>query len=175
MREFYLNTADINDWKETVCVGDKIYLSGIVYSARDAAHKLIFEAINNNRALPFDINNAVIYFAGPTPTPQGKTIGSCGPTTSSRMDSYSPTLYDMGLSCTIGKGPRNDDVVNSIKKNKALYLCAIGGTGALSARCITDCEIIAYDFLGCESVKKITFNNFPLFVGIDSHANSLFK
>ncbi len=175
MREFYLNTADINEWKKTVRVGDKIYLSGIVYTARDAAHKLILNAINNNEKLPFDIKNAVIYFAGPTPTPQGKAIGSCGPTTSSRMDSYSPTLYDMGLGCTIGKGPRNSDVIASIKNNKALYLCALGGAGALSARCITDCTIIAYDFLGCESIKKITLKNFPLFVGIDSNANSLFK
>ncbi len=174
MKEFYLNTDNISDWKETVCKGNKIYLSGTVFTARDAAHKLIVEAIKNGVDLPFNIKNAVIYFAGPTPTPKNKAIGSCGPTTSSRMDSYSPVLYDLGLACTIGKGPRNQEVVNSIIKNKSLYLCAIGGAGALSSRCITSCEVIAYDNLGCESVKKLTFDNFPLIVGIDTKGESLF-
>ncbi len=174
MREFYLNTADIGLWKQMVRCGDKIYLSGTVYTARDAAHKLIFEAVKSNTPLPFEIKNAVIYFAGPTPTPQGKAIGSCGPTTSSRMDCYSPALYDMGLACTVGKGPRNAEVCEAIKRNKSLYLCAIGGAGALASRCITECEVVAFDFLGCESVKRLTFDNFPLIVGIDSNAESVF-
>ncbi len=174
MKEFYLNTKNIAEWKTKVSCGDKIYLSGTVYTARDAAHKRIFENINNGTALPFEIKNSVIYYAGPTPAPEGKPIGSCGPTTSSRMDSFAPTLYDKGMACTIGKGPRSAEVTDSIIKNGGLYLCAIGGAGALAAQSITECEVIAFEELGCESVKKLTFEHFPLFVGIDSFGNTLF-
>ncbi len=174
MNEFYFDTKDIEIWKETVSVGDKIYLSGTVYTARDAAHKRIFELLKDGEPLPFPINNAVIYYAGPTPAPEGCVIGSCGPTTSGRMDPYSPTLYDLGLGATIGKGERKPEVIGAIKKNKGLYLCAIGGAGALYASAITECEVIAFQDLGCESVKRLTFKDFPLIVGIDSYGNNIF-
>ena len=155
-------------------VGDRVFLSGEVFTARDAAHKRIFELIKNGKALPFEIKNSVIYYAGPTPTPKNLAIGSCGPTTSARMDKYTPLLLDMGLTATIGKGERSEEVIKSIVKNKSVYLCALGGAGALAAKHITACEVIAFEDLGCESIKKLTFNNFPLIVGIDSSGNSIF-
>ena len=120
------------------------------------------------------MSGAAIYYAGPTEAPANRPIGSCGPTTSCRMDSFSPTLLDLGLTCMIGKGNRNEQVVNSIVKNKAIYLCAIGGAGALAAKCITECEVIAFPELGCESIKRLEFKDFPLIVGIDSMGNSVF-
>lgn len=174
MKEIYLNTKNVAEWKTIVSCGDKIYLSGTVYTARDAAHKRIIDIINNGGGLPFKIEDSVIYYAGPTPAPENMPIGSCGPTTSSRMDTFAPTLYSMGMACTIGKGPRSAEVVNSIVKNRGIYLCAIGGAGALAAQSVTECEVIAFDDLGCESVKRIEFNRFPLFVAIDSFGNSLF-
>lgn len=174
MKEYYLSVFELKDFKEKLCVGDKVYLSGTVYTARDAAHKRIFELIKCGDKLPFDVKDSVIYFAGPTPTPEGFSIGSCGPTTSSRMDPYTPTLHDMGLLATIGKGQRNEAVINSIKRNSALYLCAIGGAGALASLNIKKCEVIAFDELGCESVKKLEFKDFPLIVGIDTRGNSIF-
>lgn len=175
MKEFYLNTKDIACWKNDVNVGDKIYLSGTVYTARDAAHKRIFELIEKNEKLPFQLENSVIYYCGPTPTPNGFAIGSCGPTTSCRMDGFAPTLYNLGVAATIGKGQRNNDVCEAIANNKSLYLCAIGGAGALYASSVKKCEVIAFDDLGCESIKKLEFDNFPLIVGIDSSSNNLFK
>ncbi len=175
MKEYYINVSELKCHCDKLRVGDKVYLSGTVYTARDAAHKRIFEYIKDCKPLPFEIKNSVIYYAGPTPTPQGKVIGSCGPTTSSRMDLFTPTLYDMGLTATIGKGERNYEVIDSIIKNKALYLCAIGGAGALAAQSITACQVIAFDDLGCESIKKLEFNNFPLIVGIDSSGGNIFK
>ncbi len=174
MKEFYLNTKNIAEWKTQVSCGDKIYLSGTVYTARDAAHKRFFELLNNGGVLPIEIANSTIYYAGPTPTPDGFAIGSCGPTTSSRMDRFAPTLYDMGLACTIGKGPRSNEVLDSIIKNHGLYLCAIGGAGALAAQSIKLSEVICFEDLGCESVKKLEFDNFPLFVAIDSLGKSIF-
>ena len=174
MRELYLNTNDIADWKSRVSCGDKIFLSGTVYTARDAAHKRIFDLINVGKELPFSITDSVIYYAGPTPTPKNLAIGSCGPTTSSRMDSFAPTLYDLGMAATIGKGPRNAEVIKSIIKNKGIYFCALGGAGALAAESIVNCEVIAFDDLGCESVKKLEFKDFPLFVGIDTFGNTIF-
>jgi len=175
MKEYTINTNQLKELSPKLCVGDKINLSGTVYTARDAAHKRIFELIEQGKELPFEIENAVIYFAGPTPTPDNMAIGSCGPTTSCRMDSFTPKLHDMGLVATIGKGERNNDVIDSIKRNKAVYLCAIGGAGALAALSITECEVIAFEDLGCESIKKLTFNNFPLIVGIDCNGGNIFK
>ncbi len=175
MNEYYINTSELKSYCERLNVGDKVYLSGTVYTSRDAAHKRIFEFIKNGNPLPYQIKNSVIYYAGPTPTPNGMAIGSCGPTTSSRLDCYAPTLYDMGLTATIGKGQRNAEVINSIIRNKAVYLCAIGGAGALAAKSIIDSQVIAFDDLGCESIKKLEFNNFPLIVAIDSSGKSIFK
>jgi fumarate hydratase subunit beta len=171
------NKISVSELKKvipTLKAGDNILLSGRVYTARDAAHAKLLELINKGEKLPFDINGAVIYYAGPTEAPEGRPIGSCGPTTSSRMDSFSPTLLDMGLCCMIGKGNRSDEVVKSIVKNSAVYLCAIGGAGALAAKCITECEVIAFPELGCESIKRLEFKDFPLIVGIDCKGNSAF-
>ena len=175
MKEYKVNSKDLKALCEKLNVGDRVLLSGTVYTSRDAAHKRIFELIESGSELPYELNNAVIYFAGPTPTPPGLAIGSCGPTTSSRMDSYTPQLHDMGLTATIGKGERSKDVCDAIIRNKAVYLCAIGGAGALASKCITSCEVIAFDDLGCESVKKLEFKDFPLIVAIDCKGGDLFK
>lgn len=175
MKEYYINVSKLRDKAPSLCCGDKIYLSGRVYTARDAAHKRIFEAIENNEKLPFQIENSVIYYAGPTPTPENLAVGSIGPTTSKRMDPYTPTLYDLGLAATIGKGERNNAVTEAIVKNGGLYLLAIGGAGALYAEKVKSLTVIAYEDLGCESVKELIFDNFPLIVGIDTKGNSILK
>jgi len=175
MNEYYINADELKAYCEKLKVGDKIYLSGYVFTSRDAAHKRIFECIEKGSSLPYQIKNSIIYYAGPTPTPEGLPIGSCGPTTSGRMDIFAPKLYDMGLVATIGKGERSKEVIDSIIKNKALYLCAIGGAGALASQSIVSCEIVAFDDLGCESVKKLEFKNFPLIVGIDAFGGNIFK
>lgn len=174
MAEFYFNTENIITDIEKLNVGDRVYLSGIVYTSRDAAHKRIKELIDCGKSLPFELKNAFIYYAGPTPTPNGLAIGSCGPTTSSRMDKFAPEFLDLGLKGMIGKGPRNQEVIDAIVRNKAIYLCAVGGAGALASKCIMQCDVIAFDDLGCESVKKLEFKDFPLIVGIDSFGKSLF-
>lgn len=157
--------------------GDRVNLSGTVYTSRDAAHKRIVAemAKSGTENLPFDLKDAVIYFAGPTAAPPGRPIGACGPTTSSRMDPYSPLLMDNGLIAMIGKGERSQEVCDAIVRNKGVYFCAVGGAGALAAAHITECEVIAYPDLGCESVKKLTFDNFPLLVTIDNHGRNLFS
>ncbi len=175
MKEFRINTNQLKEIAEELSAGDKVYLSGTVYTARDAAHKRFFEILDNGLTLPFNIDGAAIYYAGPTPTPEGMAIGSCGPTTSSRMDTYTPRLLDLGLKCIIGKGGRNQEVIKALCKNKAVYLCAIGGAGALAAACISSCEVIAFEDLGCESVKKLDFKNFPLICAIDCKGGNLFK
>jgi fumarate hydratase subunit beta len=166
-----MKIEELKELAENLKIGEKIELSGIVFTARDAAHKKIFEILDAGGELPFDINGAVIYYAGPTATPPGKIIGSCGPTTSSRMDKFSPRLLDMGLLAMIGKGERSQDVVDAIIRNHSIYLCAIGGAGALAAKCIKKSEVIAFPELGCESVKRLQLENFPLTVAINSQGN----
>lgn len=175
MNTHYINTADFPSAAEKIHAGDKVMLSGIVYTARDAAHGRIIKLLDNNEALPFELKGAAVYYAGPTPTPDGLAIGSCGPTTSGRMDSFAPRLLDLGLSCMIGKGSRNKAVCDAIVRNRAVYLCAIGGAGALASKCITSCEVIAFEELGCESVKRLEFKDFPLIAAIDCHGENLFK
>ncbi len=175
MAEYRADTAQLKELASDLKAGDRLLLSGTVYTARDAAHKRITQLIHNGEKLPFEIDGACIYYAGPTPTPLGLAIGSCGPTTSSRMDPYAPELLDMGLAAMVGKGPRSKTVVDAIVRNKAVYLCAIGGAGALAAKCITECEVIAFDDLGCESVKRLNFKDFPLIVAIDCEGNSILK
>jgi fumarate hydratase subunit beta len=172
---YEINTRNLRGMCETLRAGDRVNLSGVVYTARDAAHKRFFELLDKDEPLPFPIKDAVIYYAGPTPTPKGKIIGSCGPTTSGRMDKFSPRLLDIGLCAMIGKGERNSDVLTSICTNRAIYLCAVGGAGALAARCVAGLEVIAFPDLGCESVKKLTINNFPLIVGADMFGGDLFS
>ena len=156
-------------------VGDKIFLSGEIYTARDAAHKRIFALMAENKPLPFDIKDAFIYYAGPTPPKNGLPAGACGPTTSGRMDVYAPTMYDMGLGGTIGKGERTKDVVDAIARNRAIYLCATGGAGALIAKSIKKIEVIAFADLGCESVKRMTVEDMPLIVAVDADGRDIFK
>jgi len=175
MKEYYLDTNNINEWVEKLEKGDRVYLSGTIYTARDAAHKKIVALINENKALPFELLNSIIYYAGPTPEKNGLAVGSIGPTTSSRMDKFAPLLLDKGLKAMIGKGGRNEEVVNSIIKNKAVYFAAVGGAGALYSGAVTKCEVIAFNELGCESVKKLTVKDFPVTVAIDSNGSSLFE
>ncbi len=175
MSQFILHTSEITEIAEKLKAGDRVLLSGTVYTARDAAHKRIKALIDNNEALPFDLINSVIYYAGPTPTPEGLAIGSCGPTTSSRMDKFAPEFLDLGLIAMIGKGPRSNEVCEAIVRNKAVYFCAVGGAGALASKCITSCEVLAFEDLGCESVKKLEIEDFPLIVAIDSNGGNLFK
>lgn len=146
-----------------------------MYTSRDAAHKRIFELLDSGKPLPYELKNAVIYYAGPTPAPEGMPIGSCGPTTSGRMDVYSPRMLDLGLIGMIGKGERNKAVCDAIVRNKAVYFCAIGGAGALAAKCIKSCEVIAFEDLGCESVKRLYVEDFPLITAIDCHGGNLFR
>ncbi len=168
------NTANISEWAPKLVCGSEILLSGVVYTARDAAHKRINALIDEGKSLPFDLKDAVIYYAGPTPEKPGYPIGSCGPTTSARMDVFAPRFLDLGLKCMIGKGNRNQEVVDALIRNKAIYLCAIGGAGALAARCVKKLDVIAFEDLGCESVKRLEIKDFPLYVGIDSTGKSLF-
>jgi len=155
--------------------GESVLLSGTVYTARDAAHMKIMSLIKDGKPLPFPLENAFIYYAGPTPARPGTVIGSCGPTTSARMDSFTPTLMDMGLFATIGKGERSNEVYEACKRNKGIYLCAIGGAGAMAAKAIKKCEVIAFEELGCESVKRLEIENFPLILAVDSTGNSIFN
>lgn len=157
--------------------GDRVILSGTVYTARDAAHKRLTAVLREQGvdALPFPLRDALIYYAGPTAAPPGRPIGACGPTTSSRMDPYAPMLLDAGLLGMIGKGERSQAVCDAICRNHGVYFCAVGGAGALAAAHITACEVIAYDDLGCESVKRLRFDRFPLLVTIDSHGGNLFR
>ena len=173
--EYKLFTNELKNSAKMLKAGDRVLLSGTVYTSRDAAHKRIFEMMDKAERLPYDIAGAVVYYAGPTPTPDGLPIGSCGPTTSGRMDVYAPKMLDMGLVAMIGKGGRKQSVVDAIVRNGAVYFCAIGGCGALAAKCIKSCEVIAFDDLGCESVKRLTIENFPLIVGIAPDGSSLFK
>lgn len=174
MAEYSININDIKKKSPDLRAGDRVLLSGTVYTSRDAAHKKIFQLLDSGEELPYELDGACIYFAGPTPTPDGMVIGSCGPTTSGRMDVYSPRLLDLGLAAMIGKGERSKEVCDAIVRNKAVYFCAIGGAGALYAKHIVSCEEIAFKELGCESVKKLLLSDFPVITAIDSHGGNLF-
>lgn len=153
--------------------GDIVSFSGDVYTARDAAHLRIVTAMKQGQKPPFPLKGAVIYYAGPTPAKPNELIGSCGPTSSTRMDDYTPYLLDQGLSAMIGKGKRNPDVIDAMVRNGAVYFCAVGGAAALIKKHIVACEEIAYPDLGCEAVRKLTFKDLPLIVGIDAKGNSV--
>ncbi|NFG25099.1 Fe-S-containing hydro-lyase [Clostridium botulinum] len=155
--------------------GDTVLLSGTIYSARDAAHKRLIDLLDKNEKLPLNIDNEIIYYVGPSPAKPGNTIGSAGPTTSYRMDSYTPRLLDLGLKGMIGKGARNEEVIESIKKNKAIYFGAIGGAAALIAKSIVKSEVIAYEDLGAEAIRKMEVKDMPLVVIVDSHGNNLYE
>lgn len=155
--------------------GDRVLLSGTIYTARDAAHKRFFRLLDEGKALPFPLRDAVIYYAGPTPGQQGMAVGACGPTTAGRMDGFAPRLLDLGLGAMIGKGERDQAVVDAIARNQSCYFAAVGGAGALIAKCIASAEVVAFDDLGCESVKRMEVRDLPLTVAIDARGNDLYK
>ena len=155
--------------------GDIVEMTGTIYTARDAAHARMLAARERCEELPFDLNGQIIYYAGPTPAKPGHPIGSCGPTTSGRMDVFTPTLLNAGLKGMIGKGPRSPEVIEAIVKHGAVYFASVGGAAAYTARCITDAEVIAYEDLGPEAIRKLTVVNYPCIVAIDAHGNNLFE
>lgn len=155
--------------------GDMVYITGTIYTARDAAHKRMSDTLDEGKELPISLENNIIYYLGPSPAREGKVIGSAGPTTSSRMDKYTPRLLDLGLKGMIGKGKRSKEVQESIVKNGSVYFAAMGGAGALLSKCIKKSEVIAYDDLGTEAIRKLEVHNLPAVVVIDSYGNNLYE
>lgn len=155
--------------------GDYVYISGRIYTARDAAHKRMDEVLDRGEDIPFQIENELLYYMGPSPARDGRPIGSAGPTTASRMDRYTPRLLDMGLAGMIGKGKRSKAVIDAIIRNEAVYFAAVGGAGALLSKCITKSHIIAYDDLGTEAIRELVIKDFPAIVVIDSKGNNLYE
>ena len=172
--EIRLHTPLTEDKLVNLKAGDTVLLSGTIYSARDAAHKRLIDLLKEGKELPLHIKDETIYYVGPSPAKPGKVIGSAGPTTSYRMDSYAPTLLDLGLKGMIGKGARNEEVINSIVKNKCVYFGAIGGAAALIGKSIVKSEIIAYEDLGAEAIRKMEVKDMPLVVIIDTDGNNLY-
>lgn len=154
--------------------GDYVYITGTIYTARDAAHLRMSETLDRGEELPIDLNNNIIYYMGPTPAREGRAIGSAGPTTASRMDKYAPRLLDLGLTGMIGKGRRKPEVTEAIVRNGAVFFAAVGGAGALLSKCIKKAEVIAYDDLGTEAIRKLEVENFPVIVVIDSKGRNLY-
>lgn len=175
MAEYYLKTPLSKQDISKLKAGDFIYLTGTIYTARDAAHKRMAETLELKKALPIDVKNNIIYYMGPSPARDGYPIGSAGPTTSSRMDKYTPALLDLGLCGMIGKGKRSKDVIDSIIENKAVYFAAIGGAGALLSKRIVSSEVVAYEDLGTEAIRRLTVIDFPIIVVIDSKGSDLYK
>ncbi len=171
----YINTPITEQVTKELKAGDYVYISGTVYVARDAAHKRMIEALQRGEALPIDIKNSTIYYMGPSPAREGRPIGSAGPTTSSRMDKYAPTLLDLGEKAMIGKGKRTKEVIDAIVRNHAVYFAAVGGAGALLSKCITKSEIVCYEDLGAEAIRKIEVENFPAIVVVDCEGNNLYE
>ena len=172
--EINLKTPLTEEKAKSLKAGDTILLSGTIYTARDAAHKRLIELVDMGEELPFNIKDEIIYYVGPTPAKPGEVIGSAGPTTSYRMDAYAPRLMDLGLKGMIGKGARNEEVIDSIKKNKAVYFGAIGGAAALIGKSIIKSEIIAYEDLGAEAIRRMEVKDMPLVVIIDPQGNNLY-
>ena len=176
MKDLKIDVSHLNDEKiKSLKAGDTLLLSGIIYTARDAAHERMTKEFKKGTDFPFDIKGQVIYYAGPSPAKPGEVIGSCGPTTSGRMDAYTPMLLDNGLKVMIGKGARNEEVIDAIRRNTCVYLGAIGGAGALVTNCIKKAEVIAYSDLGTEAIRKLYVENFPCTVLIDSEGNDIYK
>ena len=171
----YINAPFGEEVTEKLKAGDYVYISGTIYTARDAAHKRMAEALSREEDLPFDIKDQVIYYMGPAPAREGQVIGSAGPTTASRMDKYAPELLDLGLKGMIGKGKRSKAVLDGVVRNKAVYLAAVGGAGALLSKCITSAEVIAYEDLGTEAIRKLTVKDFPAIVVADCEGHNLYE
>ena len=164
--------------KDQLCqlkAGDYVYLTGTIYTARDAAHKRMNESLDQGEKLPVKLEEQVIYYMGPSPAREGRPIGSAGPTTASRMDKYAPRLLDLGLGAMIGKGKRTQEVIDAIIRNESVYFAAVGGAGALLSKCIKRSEVVAYDDLGAEAIRRLEIENFPVIVVIDKDGNNLYK
>ncbi len=170
-----LKTSELKNLARTLRVGDRIALTGVVYTARDAAHKRLFALLDAGESLPFDLAGAIIYYTGPTPAQSDRAVGSCGPTTSIRMDSFTPRLLDLGLGGIIGKGERGAAVCEALVRNGAVYFCAVGGAGALMASHVKEAQEIAFLELGCESVKRLTVEKLPVMVCIDAFGGNIFR
>lgn len=161
-------TADLH-------AGDYVYITGTIYVARDAAHKRMMEVLDAGKELPIPIKDATIYYMGPSPAREGRPIGSAGPTTASRMDKYAPRLLDLGEKAMVGKGKRTKEVIEAVVRNHAVYFAAVGGAGALLSKCITKSEVVCYDDLGAEAIRKLEVENFPVIVVVDSEGNNLYE
>lgn len=166
-----IRKEEINNLK----AGDYVYINGIIYTARDAAHKRMDDTLTRGEKLPLDIKNQMIYYMGPSPAREGRIIGSAGPTTASRMDKYAPRLLDLGLGAMIGKGKRSKEVLDAIVRNGSIYFAAVGGAGALLSKCIQKSEVIAYDDLGTEAIRKLEVKDFPVIVVVDAEGNNLYE
>lgn len=171
----HINAPMRDEEIRTLRAGDYVYITGKIYTARDAAHKRMDEALQKGEELPVNLEGNIIYYMGPSPAREGRVIGSAGPTTSSRMDKYTPGFLDIGLKGMIGKGRRSAEVIDSMVKNKAVYFAAVGGAGALLSRSIKSSKIIAYEDLGTEAIRELEVNNFPVIVVIDSEGNNLYE
>ncbi len=173
--EYHINAPVSKEDAQKLKAGDYVYLTGTIYTARDAAHKRMKETLDKNENLPFDIRGNVIYYMGPSPAREGRPIGSAGPTTASRMDRYTPQLLDMGLGAMIGKGKRSKEVIDAIIRNQSVYFAAVGGAGALLSKCIVSSNVIAYEDLGTEAIRCLEIKDFPVIVVIDSEGNNLYE
>lgn len=173
--EKHINIPLTKDVVNSLEAGDYVYLTGTLYTARDAAHKRMYEAISQGESIPIDVCNETIYYLGPTPARENQVIGSAGPTTSSRMDKYTPTLLERGLSGMVGKGKRSTQVIEAMKKNGAVYFAAVGGAGALLSKCVIESEVVAYEDLGTEAIRKLKVKDFPVIVVIDSKGNNMYE
>lgn len=160
---------------EELKAGDYVYLTGTIYTARDAAHKRMYDSMKKGESLPIDLKGNVLYYLGPSPAREGQVIGSAGPTTSSRMDKYTPDMLDVGLKGMVGKGKRSPEVIEAMKRNHAVYFAAVGGAGALLSKCIKEAEVVAYDDLGTEAIRKLYIENLPVIVVIDKDGNNLYE
>lgn len=175
MNEYQITAPFTRETAGRLRAGDYVYLTGTIYTARDAAHKRMYEALSKGEPLPFTIKDNLIYYMGPSPAREGRPIGSAGPTTASRMDKYTPSLLDLGMIGMIGKGKRSEEVRDAIVRNGAVYFAAVGGAGALLSKAITASEVIAYDDLGTEAVRRLEVKDFPVIVVMDSEGNNLYE
>ena len=175
MAEHHITTPITDETVEKLLAGDSVYITGYLYTGRDSAHKKLIELVDKGEELPIDIKGQLIYYVGPTPARPGKVIGSAGPTTSYRMDSFAPTLHKLGLKGTIGKGERSEQVKDSLKKHKAVYLAAVGGAGALISKSIVESEVIAYPELGPEAIRRVKVEDFPCIVINDMYGGDLYQ
>ena len=171
----YINAPISDEDARSLRAGDYVYITGTIYTARDAAHKRMYEALGEGKELPLSMENNIIYYMGPSPAREGRPIGSAGPTTASRMDKYAPKLLDLGLGAMIGKGKRSQAVIDAIVRNGSVYFAAIGGAGALLSQRIKKSEVVAYDDLGTEAIRKLEVEDFPVVVVIDSQGNNLYE